>query len=257
MIYDQYFLMSQGFAVTWDNPDIHLERPLGTPVPSHDLMRNTDYHVIARIWNLSEKAPAAHLPVQVSYLTFGIGTKKTTFAETQVNLPVKGSPGVPAMADVVWRTPSDSGHYCLQVELIWPPEDDENPDNNLGQHNTDVKALHSPATFEFPVRNDHLTRSRRITLVADTYVIPPRPSCREDGQREHAVTRHGAGNFPVPAGWDVEITPNEFVLGPHEERLATVRITAPDGFSGQKAFNLNALDGAQLLGGVTLYVDGE
>src|SRR5438045_8332248 len=25
MIYDQYYLMSQGLAVTWDNPDMHIE----------------------------------------------------------------------------------------------------------------------------------------------------------------------------------------------------------------------------------------
>jgi hypothetical protein len=76
MIYDQYYLLSQGFAVTWENPDIHLERPLGTPVSSHDLQPGTDYHVISRIWNLSEKAPAAHLRVQVSYLTSGSAPRR-------------------------------------------------------------------------------------------------------------------------------------------------------------------------------------
>jgi hypothetical protein len=255
MIYDQYYLQSLGLAVTWDNPDIHLERPLGTPVSSHDLAPKTDYHVISRIWNLSEKAAAAHLPVQVSYLTFGIGTKKTTFAETKVNLPVKGSPGLPVYADVVWTTPPDPGHYCLQVELIWPPADDENPKNNLGQHNADVKALHSPATFQFPVRNDHLSRARQITLVADAYEIPPPPAC-DDAQRGHAGARHDPRSFAVPEGWQVEIAPSELALEPQQEKLASVTITAPDGFTGRRPFNVNAFDGVELLGGVTLYVDG-
>jgi len=80
MIYDQYFLMSFGIAVTWDNPDIHLERPLGTRVSSHDLLPATTYHVVARVWNLSETAPAPRLPVRFSYLRFGIGGGINPFA---------------------------------------------------------------------------------------------------------------------------------------------------------------------------------
>jgi hypothetical protein len=256
MIYDQYYLQSLGLAVTWDNPDIHLERPLGTPVPSHNLEPSTEYHVLSRIWNLSERAPAPQLPVQVSYLTFGIGTKKTTFAETQVNLPVKGSPGLPVYADVVWTTPPDPGHYCLQVELIWPPADDENPANNLGQHNTDVKALHSPARFDFPLRNDHLSRTRQIELVADAYTIPPLPTCNDDVQRVDPATRNDPLSFRVPEGWQVEITPSELALEPQQEHMVSVTVTAPDGFTGRQPFNVNAFDGVELLGGVTVYVEG-
>jgi hypothetical protein len=256
MIYDQYYLMSQGLAVTWDNPDIHLERPLGTPVSSHDLLPDTRYHVIARIWNLSVKAPAVHMPVEVSYLSFGIGTTKTTFAQTQVDLPVKGSAGLPARAEVEWRTPPDPGHYCLQVELLWPKVEDENPDNNLGQHNTVVQALHSPARFEFPVRNDDLSRRRDIRLVADMYRIPPLRSCDERGEREGAAARHERARFPVPEGWRVEMEPSSLRLAPDQEEQVSVTVTAPDGFAGRRAVNVNAFDGERLVGGVTLYVDG-
>src|ERR1700687_2116058 len=49
LIYAQYFLRSQGLAVTWDNPDIWLEtvdpldssKPSGTIVSSHQLKENT------------------------------------------------------------------------------------------------------------------------------------------------------------------------------------------------------------------------
>ncbi len=141
MIYDQYYLMSQGLAVTWDNPDIHLERLDGTPVPSHELLPGTTYRVVSHIWNLSEQAPAANLPVRLSFLSFGIATTRTFIDETFVNLPVKGSPAWPVVAQVDWTTPSGPGHYCLQAEMIWP--EDANPNNNLGQLNTDVKALAS------------------------------------------------------------------------------------------------------------------
>ena len=255
MIYDQYFLMSQGVAVTWDNPDIHLERPRGTPVPSHDLVPNTEYHVIAGIWNLSVRAPAVRLPVEVSYLSFGIGTTKTAFAQTHVDLPVKGSSKLPVHAEVAWTTPPAPGHYCLQVELLWPKGEDENPHNNLGQHNIVVKALQSPATFDFPVRNDDLSRGRNIRLRADGYRIPPPPPCDEP-QRESAATRHDPARFPVPEGWRVDMDPSSFDLGPNQEQQVSVTVTAPDGFAGRQAINVNAFDGDRLLGGVTLYVDG-
>ena len=34
LIYDQYYLMAQGLAVTWDNPDIQLYDKIGNPVSS-------------------------------------------------------------------------------------------------------------------------------------------------------------------------------------------------------------------------------
>src|SRR4051794_35343614 len=47
LIYAQYYLMEQGLAVTWDNPDITLVEG-GVPVPSHSIVPNTDYEVVAR-----------------------------------------------------------------------------------------------------------------------------------------------------------------------------------------------------------------
>jgi hypothetical protein len=258
MIYDQYYLRSQGFAVTWDNPDIHLERPPGTPVSSHNLSPNTEYRVVSRIWNLSEKAAAPGLPVRVSYLRFGIGGGKTTFAATSVNLPVKGSPKLPARAEVVWTTPPDPGHYCLQVELMWPKDDDENPDNNLGQHNIDVKALTSPATFTFPVKNDDLQRTQHVRLMVDAYQIPPLDPCTsaENVPGRAAAARHDPGRFRVPDGWDVQITPSALRLEPGQEDTISVKVTAPEGFVGRQPFNVNAFADELLTGGVTLYVDG-
>src|SRR5215211_6669859 len=150
LIYSQTFLQAQGLAVTWDNPDIHLERPAqpGTPVDSHSLDPSTDYVVVARVWNGSTTAPAVDLPVHASYLEFGIGTIRHEIGQTSVDLPVKGAAGTPAFARIPWRTPAAAGHYCLQLELIWA--DDAEPGNNLGQHNTDVRPLNSPrANFEF------------------------------------------------------------------------------------------------------------
>jgi hypothetical protein len=267
MIYCQQYLMSQGLAVTWDNPDIHLELG-GVPVDSHDLKPNTTYDVIARIWNNSLDAVVANMPVEFSFLSFGIGATKTHIATAAVDVGAKGTPGCPAFARVQWTTPPTPGHYCLVVEFTWA--DDANPLNNVGQHNTDVKPLNSPkAKFTVPVRNDARER-REIALRIDSYTLPALPECgrlpavdnprpsRETVMRrlrEIAAAANPA-KFPVPAGWTVTIAPSGLVLAGGEERDVIVDVTAPDGFAGEKTFNVNGFAGRTPLGGVTLTVKG-
>jgi hypothetical protein len=267
LLYSQSFLMGQGLAVTWDNPDIHLEKG-GVPVASTELEPDTVYDVIAQIWNGSVDAPAAGVPVRFSFLSFGVNTVSTPIGTTAVDLPVKGSAGLPAAAHMAWRTPATPGHYCLQIEAVWA--DDANPLNNLGQENADVKPLNSPhAAFVFPVRNDE-RRDRRLRLEADTYTLPalrscdrerpaptPAPSAEERERRVAAArARHDRAAHGIPPGWQVVIDPAELALAPEQEREVTVDVTAPDGFSGRQALNVNAFEGERLIGGVTLYVEG-
>lgn len=264
LIYGQYYLQSLGLAVTWDNPDIQLARAdqPGTPVDSHALDPDTEYIVTARIWNGSNYAPAIDMPVRFSYLDFGIGTVSHPIGQTAVDLPAKGAAGCPAFASVRWRTPTQAGHYCLQVELLWL--DDANPQNNLGQHNTDVKALNSPrAAFAFPVRNDG-PRRQALRLAADGYAIPRREPCEErpkdDDRRareERARRRHDPRRHRVPEGWGIELAPERLVLAPGEQVDVRVNLSAPEGFRGRQAINVNAFDHAVLTGGVTLYAEGD
>lgn len=263
LIYSQQYLQAQGLAVTWDNPDIHLEllTAPGVSVDSHALKPDTDYVVVARIWNGVTTAPAVGLPVKVSYLEFGIGTTRHDVGMTKVDLPVKAAVGCPAFARVGWRTPAQPGHYCLQVELLW--DDDENPANNMGQHNTDVKPLNSPhAAFTFPVRNDGPAR-RAVTLQIDSYRLPALEPCGAEGDgkdggnhHQELLDRHRRAAWPVPPGWAVVAHPREAVLAPGETVTATVDITAPDGYRGRQVFNVHADSGPGVIGGVTLYVDG-
>ena len=259
LIYSQQYLQAQGLAVTWDNPDIHLElgSAPGVPVNAHALAPDTDYLVVARVWNGSTTAPAPGMPVQVSYLEFGIATTRHAVGMTKVDLPVKAASGCPAFGTVGWHTPATPGHYCLQVELLW--DDDANPANNMGQSNTDVKPLNSPHTaFSFPLRNDRAERAV-ITLSVDSYAIPPQEACVDtpgEGQHQARLDRHRPEAWPVPAGWNVDVTPSPVILGPGEQTDITADITAPDGFGGRQAFNVHAHNGADLVGGVTLYVDG-
>ncbi len=257
LIYSQQYLQSLGLAVTWHNPDIHLELPSdpGVEVDSHALLPDTDYVVVSRIWNGTITAPAPGLPVKVSYLEFGIGTTRHDVGMTKVDLPAKGAAGCPVIARVGWHTPPAPGHYCLQVELLW--DDDAEPANNLGQHNTDVKALNSPrATFAFPVRND-LPEQREIAIELDSYAIPPLEPCGEERRERHGrLARHQRWAWPIPDGWTVTADPRELTLASGESADLTLDVTAPDGYVGRQAINVRAVSDFLLLGGVTLYLDG-
>jgi hypothetical protein len=263
LIYSQRYLLSQGLAVTWDNPDIHLERPSapGTPVDSNTLDPATEYIVVARVWNGSTTAPAVQMPVKLSYLSFGIGTERHDVATGTTDLSVKGGSACPAFARIPWRTPPTPGHYCLQIELIW--DDDANPQNNMGQHNTNVRALNSPhATFTFPARNDS-GEARELRLEMDAYRIPAPEPCpppanpqEAERQRRALAARHQRGAWPIPAGWQVTVDPPRMRLGSGESIDVSVDVTAPDGFRGRQAINVNALAGQSLVGGVTLYAEG-
>ena len=261
LIYSQTYLMQQGLAVTWDNPDIRIEKG-GVPVPAHALQPDTDYVIIARVWNGATDAPALRMPVRFTVFGFGIGTGGQVLGEVKVDLGVKGSATCPAFAAMPWRTPPAPGHYCIQALLVW--SDDANPLNNLGQTNTDVRPLNSPrARFEFVVGNPG-REPRTIRLAADGYVLPRRPPCGEQPNDDNAATRkrrlqerHGREHHPVPAGWRVAIEPTELALAGGEERPVVVTLTAPtDDFKGRATVNVNGFADAEAIGGVTLHAEG-
>jgi hypothetical protein len=275
LIYSQTYLMSLGLAVTWDNPDIQLFEA-GTPVSSSNLKPGTDYDVVARIWNASTDAPVIDLPVHFTLHGFGIGTAGDPIGHTKIpHLGVKGGPNCPAFATVSWKTPTTPGHYCIQAHIDWT--DDSNPNNNVGQENTDVVSTASPAQATFPLRNDDRERRRRYRLEVDTYTVPEPEPCgktTDDRPRNGIIgrprdaaavglvavaprvrARHRRDDHPVPPGWTVQIDPDEVVLGPGEERMIAVVVEPPAGFHGRQRFNVNAFDEAGLVGGVTFVVE--
>jgi hypothetical protein len=266
MIYSQRYLMSEGLAVTWDNPDVRIEQS-GTPVDPHSLAPGTTYDVIGRIWNGSTAAPAVGLPVQFSYLSFGVGTEQHPIGVTTVTLGAKGTPGCPAFAQQSWITPPAPGHYCLLIELMW--SDDANPNNNIGQSNTDVRQLNSPhAEFVFEAAN--LDQGRHeYNFRLDTYALPtlprcdrqppartPVPSAEEIKARMDLIRHQNAPSaFPIPPDWTVTVNPEQLELAPGESAEVTVDVIAPEGFAGHKPFNVNTFDDrGNLIGGVTLTV---
>jgi hypothetical protein len=249
LLYSQRHLMAQGLAVTWDNPDITLFKG-GVPVSSSELEPATTYEVRARIWNNSLEAPVIDMPVHLSFLDFGVGTEPIPIASAKVDVGVKGSPDQPAVVSFLWTTPSSPGHYCLQVLL--DPVDDVEYLNNLGQENTDVAAAHSPAVFTFTLRNNTKV-ARRYRFEVDAYQIPALPKCEDlKPGRESRLEHHRRERHPVPAGFDVQISPPTPTLDPETSLLITVSVTPPAGFIGRQPLNVNAFHQQGFAGGVTL-----
>lgn len=252
LLYCQYYLLSLGFPVTWDNPDIYVFEG-NVLVDPHDLKANTAYTIVARIWNNSTDIPVVNLKVNFSYLSFGMGTMSHLIGASTTDLSVKGLPGCPAFASIPWTTPAQEGHYCIQV-LLEPP-DDSNWLNNLGQRNIQVAQPQSPAVFTFAVGNHNSPRTRAVRFTVDAYTIPPLPPCNERDANVRGSRQISKTAPPVPAEWTVTIAPNKLQLAPGEEKQVQAEITPPSWFSGKMPINITAWDAHGPIGGVTLTVE--
>lgn len=258
LIYSQKYLLELGLAVTWDNPDIVLLRN-GIVVPEFNVLPNTEYEIDATIWNNSFDAPVVGMKVNFSFLTFGAATTVTPIGNTFVNVGVKGGNNHPAHARVKWITPP-AGHYCIQVDFRW--DGDLNPRNNVGQNNIDVVTAQSPAIHHFELRNPG-KRPERYRFEVDTYVLPAQPDCPKTKDEDRTPARkwdqvrrtHATAAFPVPPGWTVTFNPDQPLLQPDQTVDIQVTIQPPAGFTGQQAFNINAVSSSgRYAGGVTLIV---
>jgi hypothetical protein len=171
-IYSQTWLMSQGIAVVWNNPDIELQHA-GVPVPSNQLQPDKEYDLVARVHNRSISSPAIGVGVSFVYRNWGIGGGWIPIGQTKVDVSVVGGSQNPALARVKWHTPATPGHYCIRCILA--PPDDLNWADNEGQENTDVVDV-SPGDpdFRIPVYND-TDQELSVVLQADAYRLPEKP----------------------------------------------------------------------------------
>ena len=171
-IYSQKWLLSQGIAVTWNNPDIQL-REGGVVVDSYHLKPNTEYDLVANIHNRSISSPAIGVRVFFSLRSFGIGGSFTNIGETTVDVSVLGGTLNPAVAQIKWVSPPTAGHYCINVRIESP--DDINLDDNEGQENTNViEATPGDPNLKIPVHNE-TDNEQKIFLKIDTYNLPEKP----------------------------------------------------------------------------------
>ena len=105
LIYCQSYLQSLGIAVTWDNPDIEIRKG-GAPVNPHDLLPDTDYDVAITVHNGSNEASAQGVQVSLYFRKMGVAGPWTgPVSQDNVDLPVRGAPGEPALKILPWHTP--------------------------------------------------------------------------------------------------------------------------------------------------------
>jgi hypothetical protein len=191
-LYSQFYLASLGLAVTWDNPDIWITLPDGTPADSYHLDPNRDYLVHARISDASFD-PALATEVRCLYRPWSFGTPDRIPVElnpdgTERVAILHIPPWQSEIATFRWHTPNTGQHYCLQVECRHP--DDKNPNNNLGQENTNLvqagagDEMLAPALLWNPA-----VRPVTYRIVADGYQIPERRVDLRLEQRERKLIR--------------------------------------------------------------------
>jgi hypothetical protein len=271
-LYSQPYLMAKGLAVTWDNPDIRITTPGGVLVPSSSLAANTDYLVEATIHNASFDA-ALSVEVRCFYRPWSFGTPDRVPVEVDSN----GEPAVrilhigawgQALAKFKWRTPNvANAHFCLQVECFHPA--DREPNNNLGQENTQVSGAASDVELVIPLFNFR-RRHQDVLIAANEYAIPRQdvalslrqirgyrgaepallaapkgeaPDARDDGDaRKRAVERDAI------RGSRIRLSPE----GRRASRGVGYRVFGYEGF--ERLAQGNALQGARLTEGWTLEV---
>ena len=175
-LYAQFYLMSLGYTVTWDNPDIWITLPDGTPVNSFQLLPDTDYLVHAQIHDASFD-PALATQVRCLYRPWSFNSPDRIPIElnpdgTEKVLILHIPPWSQQIAKFHWHTPNTPNkHYCLQVECYHP--DDKNPNNNLGQENTQIIADQAGKMVQTEaLLFNRQKAARRIRIEADQYVIP-------------------------------------------------------------------------------------
>jgi hypothetical protein len=201
------------------------------------------------VWNNSTEAPAIGMPVRLSFLDFGVGTVPIPIGTGTIDVGVKGSSTQPAFVSIPWTTPATPGHYCLQALL--DPVDDVDRENNLGQENTDVRPMQSPASFTFELRNAAAV-PHTFHFELDSYALPSLSPCSENEPRDRTVARHRRSAHPVPDDFAVSVVPAQPQLAAGAQTTITVKIEGPPGYVGSQPVNVNVFHELGFVGGVTL-----
>ena len=219
-----------GGVKTWDNPCIKFKDPSGTVVPSGNLKVGTTYTIEATIHSSSSVA-ASGTTVTFTWAFWGVGQKIWNLIGTDtVNLPAATVAPSSAVASMSWF-PSVTGHTCLRVEIHHPL--DSNLKNNMGQDNTYVHPITSPAEIFIDIHNPTDTPG----LV---YLEVTQGDTRE----------------PLDL-WETRISrPYPQVLEPNEVQTATLLVDAPDGaeIGETRTISVTGTINGEIIGGVEIQV---
>ena len=282
-LYSQSYLMRLGLEVTWDNPDIRIER-LGQEILG-PLSPNTDYEIVATIHNASVEAPAFNVTAEFQLMDFGAGPIPKPIGSAAVPVvQVQGFP--PASVRVPFKSPATGGHKSVIVRLTCT--DDAHPENNTGQKNLQVvniaKGTANVGGLVLPLFNP-TPNEMKLLLKASTYrlaarrvdnvesVVNPRRGFQKTGRflsdvefrdmvrrsRPKIVEANRQGAFPLPADWALNLPVGPVAVPPGAGIEIHLPLKLPvDLPPGQHDLNVNAyaLNGS-LFGGITIRINVE
>lgn len=269
-VYSQDWLDARGFAYSWDNPDFVLIDSAGVIADRMQLRPNEQYRVVIHVHNGS-LMPAVGTDVSLETREFGIGGLTVSpVGSVTIDIGALGTED----ATFRWTSPGPGVHSCLRVTLQHP--DDGNPQNNVGQHNTEVIHAESNDRSTFIVRNPG-REATVLRLVLDSYLLPETPmrarSLEERNSREYLralQARNSRAQFPVPEVLNVRLLRGGAPIPQDDQHdgasgflevdasgAVTLELAANAPAPGQQAgiVNVSAFDGAVLVGGLTIYLD--
>lgn len=261
-LYSQPALMALGMAVTRDNPDVTLTDAAGNVVGSHDLPA-TPYRLSVLSHNRAPDAPAPGLLVVFTLLTFGAGgTARQAIGSVPINLPVRAAPGEPTPASLVWTTPPASGHYCIEIEAVWP--DDKFPIDNVGQHNTVIRQARRGERVQVHIPVGHSRQGlTQLRVRLDSYRLPERALVRSEREDKAAFAKRVAAanhpdRFPVDAAWRTALSRRELSLVAGGSASVDFEATVPasSAIGDEQRFNIAVADvsGQRPIGGATVII---
>jgi hypothetical protein len=258
-IYSQFWFKLRNIGFTWDNPDFKLiDTATGTAIGRFNLKPDTDYLIQATIHNNSFMA-AIGTSVSFEVRGFGAGTSLVSnLGAVVIDVPAGGS----EVAEVPWHTPASGGHNCLRAIIFH--HDDANPLNNVGQHNTDIaRPASKEHSLTFLVGNEGAD-NKSIHFEMDAYRLPAEAMQAENSAERQSVKylrRLQEANDPlkqpIPESLNPQLSAERLELKPGEEVEITLSLTPPPRDDGLLSVNVNALEGADLIGGITAYVQAE
>ena len=211
-IYSQVDSFAAAPPPSWDSPDI-----------TTNLFGQTtlDENVRVTVRNYSPDAPALNTQVQLEYSRFGIGFARNLLGIQPVDLNKAGHAQEEQTLDFYVPTAvrEKIGNISVFVTVAHPK--DRNPRNNTGEQawSASASTAGSAATFDFEVHNA-LASSSTFDLLT------------------------------LEADWSATLSDSQVVLVPGQTRNVTLNVQVPASASGSQRFNVVALLGGSLYGGI-------
>ncbi|MAG97999.1 MAG: hypothetical protein QF797_14715 [Alphaproteobacteria bacterium] len=211
-LYSQSELLAAGSALSWDSPDITTNLSGRTTL---------DENVRVTVRNYSADASAVGTQVGLEYSRFGIGFARAAIGALAVDLNRAGSVGDERTLDFYLPSAVRDEHDNISVRVTVNHPHDRNAANNSGEQAWSSSSATAGAAAQFGFQ---LHNSLGATTDFDLLVME--------------------------ADWSANLSDGQVTLMPGQARNITLTVQVPSDASSPRRFNVVALVGGGLYGGV-------